>query len=144
MQFTESSQQPLPGRASTVVRPPHILVVDDEDMVRYVIKAVLCNRGYVIREAIDGEDAVEQYAAASPPIDLVLLDVNMPRLDGYEAIIRIRKVNPRAKAVFLSGGARDSEEREIRGLPWVAFLYKPFDNRELLETVAAMLEHSVS
>lgn len=141
MHSTESPQTTAPALTPIAQRQPHILVVDDEDMVRYVIKAVLCSRGYVIREAIDGEDAVAQYLAASPPIDLVLLDVNMPRLDGYEAITRIRKVNPRAKAVFLSGGARDSEEREIRELPWVAFLYKPFENQELLQTVAAMLQN---
>ena len=142
MHSTESPPTTAPNIAPAARSQPHILVVDDEDMVRYVIKAVLCNRGYVIREAIDGEDAVEKYLSASPPIDLVLLDVNMPRVDGYEAIIRIRKVNPRAKAVFLSGGARESEEREIRDLPWVAFLYKPFDNQELLQTVAGMLENS--
>lgn len=132
--------QPTESSPAITRRPPHILVVDDEDMVRYVIKAVLASRGYRILEAVNGEDAVVKYSTATPAIDLVLLDFNMPRVDGCEAITRIRKINPKARAVFLSGGARDSEERTIRDLPMVAFLYKPFDNQELLQTVAAMLE----
>jgi CheY-like chemotaxis protein len=64
----------------------------------------------------------------------------MPRLNGYDALNRIREVDPHAKAVFLSGGARDTEEQTIRHLQGVAFLHKPFENRELLGVVARMLD----
>ena len=121
-------------------KKPLILVVDDEEMVRMVLKAVLTYGGYQVAEAVDGEDAVQKYARTSPTFDLVLLDLHMPRLNGYEAITRIRALDPRARAIFLSGGARDSEEQGIRGLSGVAFLHKPFENQELLRLVAEVLE----
>ena len=121
-------------------KKPRVLVVDDEDMVRMVLKAVLTYGGYQVTEAVDGEDAVQKYAGSSPEFDLVLLDLHMPRLNGYEAMARIRALDPRARAVFLSGGARDSEEQGIRDMTGVAFLNKPFENQELLRLVAEVLE----
>ena len=131
---TDTPTTPLPPDVK-----PRVLVVDDEEMVRAVLKAVLTYAGYRVTEAMDGEDAVEQYGKASPPFDLVLLDLHMPRLNGYDALTRIRKLDPKAKAVFLSGGARDSEEQSILHLQNVAFLHKPFENRELLRLVAEAL-----
>lgn len=128
----ETGTPPIKGR-------PHVLIVDDEDMVRIVLKAVLGHGGYLVTEAVDGEDAVEQYRSASVPFDLVLMDLHMPRLNGYDALNRIRKLDPNAKAVFLSGGARDTEEQSILHLQDVAFLHKPFENRELLRVVADMV-----
>jgi CheY-like chemotaxis protein len=128
-----------PPMAFPPERKPRVLIVDDEDMVRSVLKAVLGYGGYQVTEAMDGEDAVERYAKALPPFDVVLMDLHMPRLNGYDALNRIRALNPKAKAVFLSGGARDTEEQNIRHLQDVAFLHKPFENRELLEVVARML-----
>jgi len=118
---------------------PRVLIVDDEYMVRAVLKAVLGYGGYLVTEAVDGEDAVEQYGKASPPFALVLMDLHMPRLNGYDALSRIRKLDPSAKAVFLSGGARDTEEQNIRYLQGAVFLHKPFENQELLRLVADML-----
>jgi signal transduction histidine kinase len=116
-----------------------ILVVDDEELVRMVTKAVLAYRGYQISEAEDGEDAVEKYSKAQPPFDLVLMDLHMPRLNGYDALIRIREINPEAKAVMLSGGVQDPEEG-IGQMEKVAFLHKPFENQELVRLVRQMLD----
>ena len=139
MQTSQTNVTPPPN-----LSPPQgkrrLLIVDDESMVRTVLKAVLGYGGYQVTEAVDGEDAVEQYARASPPFDLVLLDLHMPRLNGYDALNRIRQLDPQARAVFLSGGARETEEQTIRHLQGVAFLHKPFENRELLGLVAQMLE----
>src|SRR5689334_21445535 len=81
-----------------------ILLADDEEMVRKAIRQILSFGGYTITEAVDGEDAVQKYIDASPPFDLVLIDIDMPRLGGAEAITRIRRHDPRAKAILLSGG----------------------------------------
>lgn len=116
-----------------------ILVVDDEELVRLVTKAVLAYRGYQIVEAEDGEDAVQKYAKSAMPFDLVLMDMHMPRLNGHAALRRIREINPRAKAVILSGGVHEPEEytgHEER----VAFLHKPFENQELLRVVRRVLD----
>lgn len=113
-----------------------ILVVDDEEMVRMVIKAVLAYRGYQVTEAQDGEEAVKLYGADPQAYDLVLLDLHMPRLNGHEALLRIRQVNPQARAVMLSGGVQEADSE----LDPIVFLQKPFDNQELLRVVRQLLD----
>ena len=116
-----------------------VLVVDDEELVRMVIKAVLTYRGYQVFEASDGEDAVLKYQQAQPAFDLVLMDLHMPRLNGYDALLRIRQLNPKLKAILLSGGSQDpaSLGGDIEG---VAYLQKPFDNQELANVVRKLLD----
>lgn len=122
-----------------LVRPSaqhgRILLADDEEMVRKAIGLILTFGGYSIVEAVDGEDAVNKYLEASPPFDLVLIDVDMPRLGGAEAVERIRRHDPKVKAILLSGGLH------INGIEPISFLQKPFDNQQLIglvrDTIAA-------
>jgi len=112
-----------------------ILLVDDEEMVRKAIRLILAFGGYQIVEAVDGEEAVQKYLEASPPFDLILMDLDMPRVNGVEALARIRTHAPEAKAILLSGGVHSpGEERMV-------FLQKPFDVQRLIglvrETLAA-------
>jgi CheY-like chemotaxis protein len=67
------------------------------------------------------------------------MDLHMPRLNGYDALIRIREINPEAKAVMLSGGVQDPEDG-IGQMEKVAFLHKPFENQELVRLVRQMLD----
>jgi len=117
-----------------------ILIVDDEEMVRMVTKAVLAYRGYQIVEAVDGEEAIKKYANASPAFDLVLMDVHMPRLNGHDALVKIRALNPKARAVMLSGGLHDAGSEGAMGLEGVKFLHKPFENQELVRLVRETLD----
>ena len=116
-----------------------ILVVDDEELVRLVTKAVLAYRGYQMVEAEDGEDALKKYSAAPGSFDLVLMDMHMPKLNGYDALLRIRELNPKAKAIVLSGGVHDPDDNFAQ-MAGVAFLHKPFENQELLSLVRQMLD----
>lgn len=115
-----------------------ILLVDDEDLVRMMIKSVLGFRGYQVVEAVDGIDAVEKFREASPKIDLVLMDFHLPRLNGQEALFRIREIDPKLPAVILSGGLHDGIGGG--GLEGVAFLHKPFENEELFRLVRELLD----
>ena len=130
-----------PVEPKAVEGKERILVVDDEELVRMVTKAVLAYRGYRMVEAEDGLDAIEKYSAAAGAFDLVLMDMHMPRLNGYDALLRIRAINPNAKAIVLSGGVHDPDEN-FGQMPGVAFLHKPFDNQELLRLVRQMLDSS--
>ena len=114
-----------------------ILLADDEEMVRKAIRLILTFGGYNITEAVDGEDAVQKYMEASPPFDLVLIDFDMPRLGGPEAVARIRRYDPQAKAILLSGGIHPTDSERI------IFLQKPFDNQQLIGLVRATLEAGV-
>src|SRR5256885_13649932 len=86
------------------IQARRILLADDEEMVRKAIRLILRFSGYEIVEAVDGEDAVRKYLEASPPFDLVLMDLDMPHLNGTEALTLIRSHDPEAKAILLSGG----------------------------------------
>jgi PAS domain S-box-containing protein len=128
-----------PAEPKAMEGKERILVVDDEELVRMVTKAVLAYRGYQMVEAEDGEDALQKYSAAPGSFDLVLMDMHMPKLNGYDALLRIRELNPKAKAIVLSGGVHDPDE-SFGQMAGVAFLHKPFENQELLRLVRQMLD----
>ena len=128
-----------PAEPKAMEGKERILVVDDEELVRLVTKAVLAYRGYQMVEAEDGEDAVQKYSAAPGSFDLVLMDMHMPKLNGYDALLRIRELNPKARAIVLSGGVHDPDEN-FGQMTGVAFLHKPVENQELLCLVRQMLD----
>ncbi|MBN2506636.1 MAG: response regulator [Verrucomicrobia bacterium] len=117
-----------------------ILVVDDEEAVRMVIRAVLSYRGYEVLEAVDGEDAIRQYQAARPPVNLVLMDLHMPRMNGRDALERIRQRDPHVRAILLSGGLQEPEPDTVAQVEGVRFLQKPFDNPQLVAVVRETLD----
>jgi signal transduction histidine kinase len=144
--FLPRTSDSAPAVPAAVVSEPkapegteRILVVDDEELVRLVTKAVLAYRGYRIVEAEDGEDALRKYSSGPGSFDLVLMDMHMPKLNGFDALLRIRELNPKARAIVLSGGVHDPEEN-FGQMPGVAFLHKPFENQELLQLVRRMLD----
>jgi CheY-like chemotaxis protein len=112
-----------------------VLLADDEDMVRATLRLILKMQGYHVTEAVDGEDAVRKYVEATLPFDVVLMDLDMPKLSGHEALQQIKRYHAQAKAIFLTGGATLPA-----GCEDTAFLQKPFDNQQLLELVAEMSE----
>jgi putative two-component system response regulator len=116
-----------------------ILVVDDEPTNIDVIKNVLQD-GYKIKAAINGTKALA--AAAKLPLpDLILLDIMMPELDGYEVCRRL-KANPetrRIPVVFLSAKVTPDEQRRGMEMGAVAYLTKPVDPQSLLDTIDVVL-----
>lgn len=134
-QFTSAETRALEGRES-------ILIADDEEMVRLVIKAVLAYRGYKTVEATDGENALELARRAVPPFDLVLLDVDMPRLNGWETLKQLRAEQPALRVIMLSGGAVDSDAPNARSRGAAGFLGKPFKNDQLVQLVRKTLDEA--
>ena len=80
-----------------------IMIVDDEADLRSLVRITLGERGYTVIEAADGIEAVELFQASSTPIDLVLIDLIMPRLGGRETYVKMRELDPRIKALFATG-----------------------------------------
>ena len=119
-----------------------ILVVDDERVIREGVAGVLQSAGYDVRLAKDGCQAVDTVRQYSP--DLVLLDVMMPRMDGFEACRLMREVNPELPILFLS--AFDASDNRIRGLKLGAddFLPKTMSFEEMLLRIAAVLHRTGS
>jgi signal transduction histidine kinase/ActR/RegA family two-component response regulator len=137
----ESKPAPIPvSENQTLEGKETILLVDDEELVRLVARAVLGYRGYHIMEAIHGLDAVEKYRANADKIDLVLMDLHMPRMNGWDALARIRELDPSAQVIMLSGGSTDDLPDSLKQLGAAAILQKPFENIELVELVRRTLD----
>jgi len=116
-----------------------ILIVDDEPRYLRLLEANLRTEGYEVSTAQDGVQAIEVFS--SQPIDLVLLDIMMPRLDGFGACQRIREFS-NVPIIMLT--AKGEEQDRVRGLDLGAddYLVKPFSATELLARVRAVLRRS--
>jgi len=117
-----------------------ILVVDDDLELAGLVAFSLRQAGYLAVEAPDGPSALEKFGAEAP--DLVILDVNLPRLDGFEVLRRIRGGGSATPVLMLTVLA--AEEDQIRGLDLGAddYLAKPFSPRTLLARVRALLRRA--
>ncbi len=116
---------------------PRILVVDDDEMVRFVIRAVLEPEGYEIVEAESGEQGVEKFLGVQGPFPLVVMDSRMPGMGGPEALRLIHQQAPGTRMILLSGAADfQGIGRELEG---ARFFPKPFENHELIQLVRSEL-----
>ncbi len=118
-----------------------ILVVDDELALVRVIAQVLTKKGYEVLEADNGQEALRLFFVHKP--DMVLLDVVMPGLDGWQTCNRIRDISPTIPIIMLTG-KRKTEDDVVRGLDHGAdeYLLKPVGNRELVARVRAVLRRA--
>lgn len=108
-----------------------ILVVDDEEIVREVVKNYLELCGYDVIMAKDGLDGVEVFKERQQEISAVLLDMAMPRLSGQEAYVQMQRIDPSIKVVLASGFKQDKRVQDMLGKGIVAFIQKPFSLIEL-------------
>src|SRR5260221_6299169 len=93
-------------------RLPRVLVVDDEENITFLLDSALRHFGYDVRVAHNGRDAMAQVDGFAP--DVVLLDVMLPDLDGFEVVRRLRLDGAKVPVLFLS--ARDATDDKVRGL----------------------------
>jgi two-component system cell cycle sensor histidine kinase/response regulator CckA len=121
---------PRPDRVRTV------LVVDDEAMIRDLARAVLETGGYRVLEAHDGEEAVEVFRGQAAAIDLVVLDLTMPRMSGRDTFRALVDIQPSARVMFSSGYSAD-DLSDTTGV--IGMLPKPYRPIELLSAVGRAL-----
>jgi DNA-binding response OmpR family regulator len=123
------------------MKAARIVVVEDEPAIRRGVLDALRASGYEVAEAGDGEKGLTE--AARPGVDLVLLDLLLPRRDGLEVLRELRLLRPTLPVIVLT--ARGSEDDRVRGLRMGAddYVVKPFSARELLARVEAVLRRSV-
>lgn len=111
--------------------PSMVLVVDDDADVRRILASILADGGYAVRTAAGGREALELAERERP--HLVITDLIMPSLDGWEVIVELRQRGVRVPVILISGHAQPAKD------PAVRFLAKPIDVDVLLATVADVL-----
>jgi CheY-like chemotaxis protein len=135
----ELAKEPLKNQALSGSET--ILVVDDEKIIRDLTLEVLSAHGYNVLLAQDGLEAIHVYKAFGHNIDLVLLDMIMPRMGGKEAYEKLKEINPDIKVLFCSGHGSDHkvcEELKKIGMPYSR---KPFKIYDLARKVRQVLNH---
>lgn len=115
-----------------------ILIVDDETRIVRVLSDYLKASGYAVFEAFDGEEALDVFATHNTEIDLILLDVMMPKLDGTEVLEEIRKTSL-VPVIFLT--AKGSEYDQVKGFQTGAddYIVKPFSQSVLILRIEAIM-----
>lgn len=118
---------------------PRILVADDEEDIRGLVRTLLEKTGATVHEAADGREALREFHDWRP--DLILLDISMPELDGWHVLERIRDLSD-APVLMLT--ARGDELERVRGLQSGAddYVVKPFGRQELVARVQALLRRA--
>lgn len=118
----------------------HLLLIDDDDNFRKMLRTALDERGYEVTEASDGKEGLARYKAR--PVDLVISDLIMPEKEGLETIIELRKLQPGLKIIAMSGGGRVSAKEYLplaMQLGAARVLAKPFATDILASTIAELL-----
>jgi len=113
-----------------------ILIIDDDASIRSSLEKILTESGYDLATAADGDSAQSEFAKA----DLIILDLNLPTMDGWEVLSQINAEHPLLPVIVITGLADQLEERAIPGA--AAFLEKPIEVPALLEMVKRLLEQN--
>lgn len=132
----ENDIQEIPGGSET------LLFVEDEEMVQELINGVLSAKGYTVLIAGDGEEMVQTYLRRQEDIDLVISDMGLPKLGGFEAMKKIKAINPRLKVILASGYLEPNVKSEIFKAGATEFIQKPYLPDEVLKKVRDVLNQS--
>jgi CheY-like chemotaxis protein len=108
-----------------------VLVADDDEAVRRLLAIGMRTHGFAVWLARDGPEAVDLYRAHRDEIDVVLLDVRMPGLDGPGTLAALREIDPRVRGCFMTGDAGHYTDRTLVELGAAAVFRKPFRLREI-------------
>jgi DNA-binding response OmpR family regulator/HPt (histidine-containing phosphotransfer) domain-containing protein len=142
---------PPPSRPSPTTRPAEpgaagqnrsqrILVADDEPALRRVLQRLLEQEGYVVETAEDGEEALARLLNPNlTPVDLLLLDVHMPRRSGIDVLRALKEASSPVRALVLSARVRDADVLKLYGEGAADFVAKPFSIHTLLARVTRLL-----
>lgn len=124
----------LPGGHET------ILLIEDEPVVLELGRQMLQSLGYHVLTARDGQEGVILYTAWHSQIDLILLDVVMPRMSGHEAFHQLRRINPKAKILLITGYSPEHAAAELLAQGALGVVQKPYERRELARAVRQALD----
>ncbi|MDE7292334.1 MAG: response regulator [Treponemataceae bacterium] len=118
-----------------------VLVVDDSMFVAKQIGQILTSEGYeVVATAVDGKDGVDKYKELCPNVDLVTMDITMPRMDGITALEQIMAFDKNARVVMVSALGKEELVKKSLLLGAKNYIIKPLDRKKVLERISASLK----
>lgn len=143
--YLPASRKPAPAQRLTVEEyyrgNETVLLVDDEEMIVDVGKRMLEKLGYETLTAMSGAEAIEIFQTRKDKIDLVILDMIMPKISGGETFDRLKKINPAVKVILCSGYSIDGQATEILKRGCKAFIQKPFNLKTLSQNIRVALNN---
>ena len=137
--MTDPAEPPSAPAAPATAPPARVLIVDDEPNILLSLQFLMKKAGYAVRTATDGEQALAEIARERP--DIVLLDVMMPKLDGFSVCQRIKAAPEwrEVRVIMLTARGRDVEREKGRTLGADDYITKPFATKDAMDRVAAAL-----
>lgn len=133
----ETKKEPseeIPGGNET------ILIVEDEEMLRKLMKTILEAKGYTVLDAGDGEEAVETYERNQGEIRVVMSDMGLPKFGGYEVYQKLKSLDPNVRMIFASGFLEPEKKSQILREGVRDFIQKPYDADEVLRVIRKVLD----
>jgi PAS domain S-box-containing protein len=121
-----------------------ILVVDDEEIIRRLLDEMLQEMGFKVLTAENGLEALEIYRKFNSEIQVVLIDMIMPKLDGKETFLEMKKINPDVRAIISTGFTKDIAVQETLDQGIVGFIQKPYRFEELSDAISKALPDQAS
>jgi len=120
-------------QSGTLASNARVLLVEDEESVRALGQMMLERIGFQVTTASDGRQAVEVYGREGAMIDLVVLDLTMPHMDGEETLRELKRMDPDVKIVMASGYSNHEIEARLAGQGLLGFIQKPYTMAQLKE-----------
>jgi DNA-binding response OmpR family regulator len=117
-----------------------VLLVEDEEMLRELLAGLLASQGYEVLTAEDGQTGLEMYAADPTSIALVLSDMGLPRLGGWEMFQKMKEINPGVKAILASGYFDPNVKMDLLKAGAKDFIQKPYIPDQILKRIREVID----
>ena len=121
-----------------------ILIVEDEQLMLRLVEKVLLQHGYQVLVASDGEEAIEVYRRHKLEIDVVLLDVGLPKLTGWDVLLKMKEENPDVRVVIATGFLEPKMKTEMSRVTVKHFIDIPYMLDEVVETLQSLIDAPVA
>jgi two-component system, cell cycle sensor histidine kinase and response regulator CckA len=122
-----------------ILKKRKVLIVDDENIVRELIKGVLAEEGIEVLKAGDGQEAIRIFKEHGEQIDLVILDMIMPGIKGDEVLKALREMRGDAKIIISSGFMSEDQRERLSDYKVDGFLDKPYKDKDVIRAIAQVL-----
>ena len=126
-------------RESVYMKKDTILIVDDEIMITEILAKIISRISYRTHVCRNGKEAMEYYREYADEIALVILDMIMPEMNGRDTFYEIRKIDPKAKVLLISGYASEEDAQDLIAQGAIEFIEKPFRSEELISAIEKIL-----